>query len=61
MKELECVYEMMIEERTGGPNLHAGVQLRERRRRKNQYKVLELSSGPVRSIDTEHPIDRTVK
>ena len=41
MKELECVYEMMIEERTGGPNLHAGVELKARRRRKNQFQVLE--------------------
>ena len=57
----ECMYAMMIEERAGGPNLHAGVELKESRRRKNPFQVLELSFEHVRSIGTERPINRAVK
>ena len=47
-----CIYDMVLEERTGGPMSYAGFRIEGRRkeRGKNQFQVLERSSEPVRLI-----------
>ena len=49
-----CMHEIVNEERTGGPNLHASVELKEMRRRN---KLVSSSGIEFRTC----PINRTVK